>query len=101
MEDGEFKGIEDHWITLWDRATCVNEAMAQAEQKVRIKAKERKETSSNVYIGTTLKETLLKSVSGTDMEAILQLCFQPYYVLEREYNNLLEFGKDDEHVEDD
>lgn len=101
VEDGAFVDIKDNWITLQDRSTCVNEAMAEAEQKVRVKAKERKETSANIYIGSSLKETLFKTVSGTDMEAILRLCFKPYYVLTGEYEKLLETGKDDTDVEDD
>lgn len=83
VEDGEFKGVEDNFITLLNRESSVNEPKVMEQQKKRKEVKEKKKLIDlDVCLGSVIdsvKATFTDPLYNTIIDSILEGKLDDYY----------------------
>lgn len=82
VEDGKFCGIQDNTITLKSFSECVDVERLKASEESKRAVAESKEVAIHNFKGTTLYETLLGSLAGSELATL-------YRMLSKSQNELM------------
>lgn len=89
IENGVFSGIDENKIMLPSRDEILNVEQILITQKLYQESKAIKKETEHIVIGTSLYETLLKSVEGTEDSIVMNLLSKSEAEMKKDYFDYL------------